>query len=58
MLVVALTMHPAEQVPFADLVRLPELFLFKFSIGEDQLWASIRFEIHRQGLGWDMVRLV
>lgn len=57
-LAVALTMNPAEEMPFADLVRLPELFPFKFAIGIDQLRSSTRFEIHRQGLGWDMVRLI
>jgi len=56
MLAVALTAHPAEELPFDDLVRLPELFPFRFTIGVDQIRKSARFEVHRQGAGWDMVR--
>ncbi len=53
----ALTVHPAEELPFSDLVRLPELFPFRFTLQVDDLRRSSRFEVHRQGLGWDMVRL-
>jgi hypothetical protein len=54
----ALTAHPAEELPFTDLVRLPELFPFRFTLQVDDLRRSARFEVHRQGLGWDMVRLM
>lgn len=56
LLAVALTAHQAEEIPFADLVRLPELFPFRFTLTIDDLRRSPRFEVHRQGLGWDMVR--
>ena len=53
----ALTAQQAEELPFADLVRLPELFPFRFTLSVDDLRRSRYFEVHRQGLGWDMVRL-
>ncbi len=55
LLAAALTAHAAGELPFADLVRLPELFPFRFSVSVDQLRQSERFEVHRQGSGWDMV---
>ncbi len=58
LLAAALSASPVEELPFADLVRLPELFPFRFHINVDELRMVSRFEIHRQGLGWDMVRLV
>ena len=57
LLAAALTAHPAEELPFNDLIRLPELFPFRFTLGVDDLRGSRLFEVHRQGLGWDMVRL-
>ena len=57
LLAVALMAHPAQELLFADLVRLPELFPFRFTIKVDDLRTSPRFEVHRQGLGWDMVRI-
>ncbi|NTV11870.1 MAG: glycine cleavage system aminomethyltransferase GcvT, partial [Zoogloea sp.] len=48
MLAAVLTAHPAEELPFDDLVRLPELFPFRFTIGVDQIRKSARFEVHRQ----------
>lgn len=57
MLAAALTAHPASELPFADLVRLPELFPFRVTIGVDQLRQSPRLEVHRQGSGWDSVML-
>lgn len=57
LLVAALTAHPASELPFADLVRLPELFPFRFNVSVDQLRQSERFDVHRQGSGWDMVAL-
>jgi len=53
----ALSAHPAEELPSADLARLPELFPFRFAITLDDLRRSDRFMVHRQGMGWDLVRL-
>ncbi|MHB1415911.1 MAG: hypothetical protein ACYC1C_11715 [Chloroflexota bacterium] len=58
LLACALHAHPAEEVPFADLVRLPELFPFRFNLGLDDLRGHPEFAVERQGGGWDMVRLV
>lgn len=58
LLAVALAAHPALEMPFSDLVRLPELFPFRFTVSVDDLRQSPRFEVQRQGLGWDMVRLI
>ena len=58
LLAAVLTAHPAEELPFTDLLRLPELFPFRFSITVDDLRRAPRFEVHRQGLGWDMVSVV
>lgn len=49
--------HPAEELPFGDLLRLPELYPFRFSVSLDDLRASPWFSVQRQGGGWDMVRL-
>ncbi|MFL5802088.1 MAG: hypothetical protein ACJ8CR_10155 [Roseiflexaceae bacterium] len=57
LLQVALAAHPAQDLPFADLVRLPELFPFRFTLSVDDLRQAARFEVHRQGMAWDMVRL-
>ena len=57
LLAVALTAHPAGELPFEDLLRLPELFPFRFSANADLLRRSGWFEVHRQGSGWDMVAL-
>ena len=58
LLAAALTAHPAQELPFTDLVRLPELFPFRFTSGVDDLRHDSRFEVHRQGWGWDMVQLI
>lgn len=50
--------HPAEEIVFADLLRLPELFPFRFTLGVDYLRHQANFVVQRQGIGWDMVRLV
>jgi hypothetical protein len=55
LLVVALTAHTADELPFPDLARLPELFPFQFTVGIQDVRRSSHFEVHRQGLGWDMV---
>lgn len=57
LLAAALTAHPASELPFADLVRLPELFPFRVTVGVDQLRRSERFDVFRQGSGWDAVSL-
>lgn len=49
--------HPAEELPFSDLLRLPELYPFRFSVGIDDLRTCPWFAVQRQGGGWDMVRL-
>ena len=58
MLACALSAHPAEELPFADLLHLPELFPFCFTVGAGDLRQRPRFSVHRQGGGWDMVRLM
>jgi hypothetical protein len=57
LLAAALLAHPAEEIPFADLIRLPELFPFRFSLRVQDLRESERFEVTRQGMNWDMVSL-
>ena len=52
-----LAAQAGETQAFAGLVRLPELFPFRFALSVEDLRRSPRFEVHRQGLGWDMVRL-
>jgi hypothetical protein len=58
LLACALRAHPADELPFADLLRLPELFPFRFTLAVDDLRAHPRFAVQRQGAGWDMVGLV
>lgn len=58
LLACALQAHPAEELPFNDLVRLPELFPFCFMATLAQLRADPRFAVQRQGGGWESVRLV
>jgi hypothetical protein len=53
----ALYAHPAEGIPFADLVHLPELYPFKKSISVDILRRDDRFEVHHHGGGLEMVVL-
>lgn len=57
LLACALASHPAEELPHLDLVRLPELFPFRISLGLDALRASPHFAVSRQGGGWEAVRL-
>jgi len=57
LLACALCAHPAEELPFADLVRLPELFPFRFTLTVDHLRAHPWFIVQRQGSGWDTVRV-
>jgi hypothetical protein len=58
LLACALHAHPAEELPFTDLIRLPELFPFRFTLTVDHLRQHPRFVVQRQGAGWDMVRVV
>jgi hypothetical protein len=53
----ALSAHPSDAIPFADLVALPELFPFRFSISIDDLSRDSSFEVQRQGGGLEMVKL-
>ena len=50
----ALLAHPSEQLPFPDLMRLSELFPFKFNVTLDNLRTNPKFNIQKQGM-WDMV---
>ena len=56
LLACALFAHPADELPFADLINLPELFPFRFSVTLENLRKNRHFIIQRQG-GWEMVRL-
>jgi hypothetical protein len=58
LLACALHAHPGDEVPFIDLVRLPELFPFRFSVGMDDLRGNGRFAVQRHGEAWDGVRLL
>jgi len=57
LLACALHAHPAEELPFADLLRLNELFPFRFALRVNTLRTDPRFDVQRQGPGWEMVRL-
>jgi len=57
LLAAALRAHPAQELPFADLLRLPELFPFRFSVDLRQVREHPGFQVQRQGAGWDVVRL-
>lgn len=58
LLAVVLAVHPGEELPFADLMRRPELFPFALSITVDELRLHPWFAVHRQGGGIDMVRQI
>lgn len=53
----AIKAYPAEGLPFADLIYLPELYPFKFVIGVDHLRRNAWFEVQRQGGGLEIVKL-
>jgi hypothetical protein len=53
----AMWKQPAEEIPFADLLRLPELFPFRFILSVRDFHDFDWFRVQRQGSGWDMVRL-
>jgi len=52
----SLSAHPSDQLPFTDLIRLPELFPFQIAINLDTFRANPKFSVQRQGM-WDMVEL-
>jgi hypothetical protein len=55
LLACALQAHPADELPYPDLLRLPELFPFRFTVTVDRLRAHPWFAVQRQGAGWDMI---
>ncbi len=57
LLTCALKAHNVEEIHFADLLHLPALFPFRFTITTDDFRQSPQFEVQRQGLDFDMVRL-
>jgi hypothetical protein len=58
LLACALQAHPVEQLPFADLLHLPALFPFQFTVTAHDLRQSAEFQVQRQGLGLDMVQTI
>jgi hypothetical protein len=58
LLACALYAHPSTQLPFPDLIRLAELFSFRFTVSTDHLRNSSLFDIDLQGGGLEMVRLI
>ena len=56
LLACVLRAHSAREIPFADLIRLPEIFPFHISIGLIQLRHHADLDFQRQSSGWDMVR--
>jgi len=58
LLACALHGHPAAELPFDDLLRLPELFPFELTVGVAALRGRPEFEVQRLGGDWDSVRLV
>lgn len=54
LLACALSSHPSDQLPFPDLIRLPELFPFQFTLALDHLRTNKKFSVYKQGM-WDMV---
>ena len=57
LLTCALHAYRGEEMPFMDVVRLPELFPFRFSLDAQQLAADPGFAVRRHGSHWDTVRL-
>ncbi|MBN1874769.1 MAG: hypothetical protein JXA33_11115 [Anaerolineae bacterium] len=58
LLACVLRVHPAAELPFADLLRLPELFPFRFTVTVDHLRTHTWLAVQRQGVGWEMVRVL
>ena len=57
LLACALHAYEGEAILLPDLLRLPELFPFRFSVGLDDVRRHPYFEVSRQGIDWDLVRL-
>ena len=55
MLKCALTAKGVEQLPYEDLIRLPELFPFVINVSVDALRKHQWFNVYRQGAGLIMV---
>ncbi len=49
--------HPSSGMPIGDLLHLPELYPFIFTINTNALYKDARFEIQRQGGGIDIIRI-
>jgi hypothetical protein len=58
LLTCTLQAHPVEDIPFVDLLNLPALFPFCFTVTISDLRQLPGFEVQRQGMGLDMVRAV
>lgn len=56
LLACVLRAEPTRSVPFADLVRLPMLFPFRFTVTAGQLRRLPGFDVERQGVDLEMVR--
>jgi hypothetical protein len=56
LLACGLSAHPSEQLPLPDLIRLPELFPFQFTVTLDGFRKNTKFTVQKQGM-WDMVGL-
>lgn len=56
LLAAALDAHPAESMPFEDLLHLPELFPFEIGLTAHNARSCALLSVDRQGGGWDMVR--
>lgn len=54
----AIYAHPADGLPYDDLIHLPELYPFKWTVGVDHLRRDGRFEVQRQGGGLEMVTVI
>ena len=57
LLACGLKWNVATESPLADLVRMPALFPFQFSLTLDDIRQASWFEVERQGSGINMVRL-
>lgn len=57
LLACALHANPAGQLPFEDLLRLPELFPFNFTLNVDFLRSHTSFDVYRQGAGLNMIEI-
>ena len=58
LLACALRAEPDRAVPYADLVRLPLLFPFRFTVTAGQLRRLPGFDVQRQGVDLELVRAV